>query len=132
MEQKKIYVIGVLMNPDMDDEAELHGEDFENYAFTDYEKAKEAFAQATKAMLGYEISLDDLLRAIRALSQDGKSCGLQTGHKAVRFWELEQVPGDMDISHWDTPIDPDYFRDEEIIELDGEESEMGKEQKDGR
>lgn len=30
MEQKKIYVVGLLMNPDMDDDAEMHDEDFTN------------------------------------------------------------------------------------------------------
>ena len=122
MEQKKIYVVGLLMNPDMDDDAEMHDEDFTNYAYTDYEKAKEAFAQATKAMLGYVVPLDDLLKNLGPLTKGGNEVGLQDGYKAVRFQAFDHMP-DMDIQ--EGPIDLDYFQEEEIIDDDGGESEAG-------
>ncbi len=121
MEQKKFYIVGLLMNPDMDDGAEMHDEDFVNYAYTDYETAKEAFAIATKSMVGHPISLDGLLRTVKSLTQDGHQVSIQEGYKAVRFQAFDHMP-DLDIE--DKPIDPDYFREEETIENgDGEESE---------
>ena len=121
MEQKKFYIVGLLMNPDMDDDAELHDEDFVNYAYTDYETAKEAFAIATKSMVGYPISLDDLLKDLGPLTKGGNEVGIQDGYKAVRFQAFDHMPA-LDIE--DKPIDPNYFREEATIENgDGEESE---------
>ena len=129
MEEKKVYIVGLLMNPDMDDDAEMHDEDFSNYAYTDYESAKEAFAQATKAMVGDAIPLDDLLKHLRPLTTGGyEAVRFQDGYKAVRFQEFDHMP-DMDIQ--EGPIDLDYFREEETVDDDGEESEEGGEW-DGR
>lgn len=124
MEQKKIYVVGMAMNPDWDGEdAELHDDDFDNFAYTDYEQAKEAFAIATKSMVGFVIPLDELLKDLGPLTKGGNEVGIQDGYKAVRFQEFDHMP-DMEIQHVDEPIDPDYFREEETIENgDGEESE---------
>lgn len=123
MEKEKIYVVGMAMNPDWDGEdAYMHDSDFENYAYRDYEKAKEAFAQATKAMIGYVMPLDELREKMGPLSKDRKELGIQDGCKAVRFREFDRMP-DMEIQHMDETIDLDYYTEEDVIESDGEESE---------
>ena len=118
MEQKKIYVVGVFMDPDMEDGDTPHDEDFKNYAYRDYEEAKKAFAIATKSMVGSAIPLDELLKGVEPLIQGNRGIGLQEGHKAVRFREFDHMPH-LDIE--DKPIDPDFFREEENVDDDGKE-----------
>ena len=124
MEQKKFYIVGLLMNPDMDDGAEMHDEDFVNYAYTDFNKAGKEFEKAMEAMTGDFVPVGPLMVVVAALSNGPKGVTYRDGYKAVHFQEYDTVPENVEIQHQDEPIDPDYFREEETIKNgDGEESE---------
>ena len=116
--EKKIYVVGVFMDPDMEDGDTPRDEDFKNYAYRDYEEAKKAFAIATKSMVGFAIPLDDLLKDLGPLTKGGNEVGVQDGYKAVRFQAFDHMPH-LDIE--DKPIAPDFFREEENVDDDGKE-----------
>ena len=119
MEQKKFYIVGLLMNPDMDDGAEMHDEDFVNYAYTDFNKAGKEFEKAMEAMTGDFVPVGPLMVVVAALSNGPKGVTYQDGYKAVHFQEYNTTPADVDIQHWDEPIDTDYFQEEEVVEYDG-------------
>ena len=117
MKAKKFYLVELLRKLDQDVNAE-----YESYGYSDYEKAKEAILQATKA-IGQEIGLEDLADLAAALADAPLGIEIHNGSKGIWFKEYTQLPDDVDIQHMDEPIDLDYFQDEEVVEYDGEESE---------
>ena len=119
MEEKKIYAVGLYMNPDLDAESQIDTDDYENYGYTDFNKAGEEFEKAMEAMTGGAVPVGPLMVVVAALSNGPKGVTYQDGYKAVHFQEYNTVPADVDIQHWDEPIDTGYFDEEEVVEYDG-------------
>ena len=115
-EPEKWYVVGLAMDKDKEDGTEFYDDEYENYFYRDYEKAKEAFEQAVKAMCGVVLTMDDVLKELGPLTKGGNEVGVQDGYKAVRFQEFDTLPADVDAQHRNEPIDPDYFLEEETVE----------------
>ena len=118
MKEKKFYLVELLRKLDQDINAE-----YECYGYSDYEKAKEAIQQATKA-IGKEMPLEAVVNLATALTESPAGIEVQNGSIGVWYKEYDQRPDDVDIQHMDEPLDLDYFQEEETIEIgDGGESE---------
>ena len=116
MKEKKFYLVELLRKLDQDINAE-----YECYGYRDYEKAKEAIQQATKA-IGKEMPLEALVNLRKDLAESPAGIEVHNGSIGVWYKEYDQLPDDVDIQHMDEPLDLDYFQEEETVEIgDGED-----------